>query len=187
MEFKLMKIKLYQIIILCNILLLSSCNKIIVKQETKSPLVEAKNTFKPPVGIVDSGKDWSFAIVITCITGSNQLMVIYIDERKYPKGTKEIIDTGRIYIDKEPDNINYLKDDKDVLTIIKFLKSWLRYNLKNFTEKSAYDYLAELEEKHKGKDFDKSQYWLILWNAMQVEDALELIGKKYPELYTLAP
>lgn len=182
-----MKTKLFQIILLFNILFLSSCKKNIVKQETKSQLVEVKKIFKEPVGIVEAGKDWSLAIVITCITGSNQLMVIYIDERKYPKGTKEIIDTGRIYIDKEPDNINFLKDDKEVLVIIKFLKSWLKYNLKNFTEKSAYDYLSELEEKHKGKDFDKSQYWLIIWNAMQVENALELISKKYPELYALAP
>lgn len=182
-----MKTKLFQIILLCNTLFLSSCNKNIVKQELNGQFVEAKKIFKEPTGIVDAGKDWSLAIVITCITGSNQLMVIYIDERKYPKGTKEIIDTGRIYIDKEPDNINYLKDDKEVLVVIKFLKSWLKYNLKNFTDKDADGYLTELEEKYKGKDFDKSQYWLILWIAMQVEDALELISKKYPEIYALAP
>lgn len=177
-----MKKTLTFFLILVNLFLMVGCKK-------ESTLIKQSR----PIRIIN----WGFALdggtkFFSYINNEDKIINISIDKRVYPKGSTKS-DTGRLYLDVYPDDINYMKDEKEILSIIKDLKFWYQYNIKIWTNKKSKEYYDELEDKLESKKSDfapnhrNNLFYHTIGIADFMEDAFDLLSKKYPELYALAP
>lgn len=142
-----------------------------------------KNKEDLPIRILKTGFHFDGGTIeITYLTQKDIIVKLFVDNRKIPITSSRKADTGRIYLDKYPDDINFLNNKARILEIAKDLKLWLDKNLIGYTSNSGEDYEIELNNKLEKSGILDAQYAHTLMNISDVFKALNLINKKYPEL-----
>lgn len=142
---------------------------------------------KTPIRIIDSGIVFDGGtVVIHYLNQEDELIKVSINKGIVLKDSPHKSDFGRIYLNINPDGVNYVKDNKVILRTISDLINWHNYNIKIYTNLSIADYSSDLKSRFK-EDFIDSHYENFLFETAEyVERALNLIKGKYPELYMIA-